>query len=419
MNRRGFLGCVGAGVIVGAGKALGAAPTPLSERTRNALAEAFDQEMNAFMRAREIPGGALAVAKNGRVVYERGYGWADRASGLAADSKMRFRIASLSKPITAAAVLRLSEEGKLNLDAPVLSILKLNAVGSAGAAGDERWNRVTVRHLLQHTGGWDRDRSGDPMFQSREIAKAVGETAPASAAGIVRHMLGKPLDFDPGSRYAYSNFGYCLLGRVIERVSGESYETYVRRAVLAPIGIQRMRLGATLESKCAWREAHYYTKDRAAGENLFDAGPRKVQAPYGTFCLESMDSHGGWIGSASDLVRFGMAFDKGAAEGKSMFLREETRRLMFTPPPAPVSRQPDGTLAASYYANGWMVRPVKGGEENHWHTGSLPGTSSLLVRRWDGWVWAVVFNQRSEDPKLPDSDIDAALHRAADHSPQI
>ena len=135
----------------------------------------------------------------------------------------------------------------------------------------------------------------------------------------------------------------------------------------------------------------------------------QVPWPYGGFCLESMDAHGGWIGSAVDLARFAAALHD--AE-HSPLLNPETIQTMHVPPEPPVSRNDDGSLKDHYYGCGWLVRPV-GKEANYWHTGSLPGTYTLLVRRHDGASWVVLFNQRSDDKKLPDSEIDPALHRAA------
>jgi N-acyl-D-amino-acid deacylase len=125
-----------------------------------------------------------------------------------------------------------------------------------------------------------------------------------------------------------------------------------------------------------------------------------------------MDAHGGWIASAVDLARFAAALHE---PKRSPLLKPATFQVMHAPPAAPVSRRPNGTLEDRYYACGWMVRLVgPGGKANYWHTGSLPGTATLLVRRWDGLSWVALFNQRSEDKKLPDSAIDGALHRAAD-----
>jgi N-acyl-D-amino-acid deacylase len=223
-------------------------------------------------------------------------------------------------------------------------------------------------------------------------------------------MLSRPLDFDPGTRHAYSNFGYCVLGRVIEKVSGQPYETFVREKILVPAGITRMGIGATLDGQQAPNEVRYYTSDNGLTGSVFAPPPELVSRPYGSFFLEAMDAHGGWIASALDLARFAAALDDPA---HSPLLQPATFSSMYAPPPAPVSRQEDGALAASYYGCGWSVRPMGEGRAHYWHNGSLPGTTTLLVRRADGLSWVALFNQRSDDKTIPDNAIDPALHRAA------
>jgi N-acyl-D-amino-acid deacylase len=172
-----------------------------------------------------------------------------------------------------------------------------------------------------------------------------------------------------------------------------------------------MRIGASLDGKQADGEVRYYTPKDDEAKNVFPDGPKETSWPYGGFHLEAMDAHGGWIASAVDLARFAAALDD---PQRSPLLKPETFQTMSAAPP-PVSRLPDGSLADNHYGCGWSVRPVgKNGKANYWHGGSLPGTSTLLVRRWDGLSWAVLFNQRSEDKNLPDGAIDRALHRAAD-----
>src|SRR5262249_15681075 len=149
---------------------------------------------------------------------------------------------SISKPITSAAIMQLVERKKLRLDDQVFDLLHLESKAPPGAKIDPRWRKVTVRELLQHRGGWDRTKSFDPMFRPVQFARDAGAKPPAAQAQIIRAMLGHPLDFEPGERDAYSNFGYCLLGRVIEAASGLSYEGYVRQHVLAPLGIHDMRI---------------------------------------------------------------------------------------------------------------------------------------------------------------------------------
>jgi N-acyl-D-amino-acid deacylase len=409
ISRRKFLVQTGqiAAVALTEAPALSRAATPKASAP---IAETFDREVNAFMSARNVPGGALAVIKDGRLVYARGYGSADREKQESVRADSLFRIASISKPFTAIAVFRLIQMARLQLDARAFDILELKPLNGHGQDLDPRLKEITVRQLLHHTGGWDRDKSGDPMFRSKEIARAAGVSAPANQDPIIRYMLGQKLDFDPGSHYAYSNFGYCVLGRVIEKLSGMAYDRFVREAVLEPAGIRRMRLGGSLEARRAEGEVKYYSPNDGSSPSVFPGESKKVSEPYGAFCLEAMDSHGGWLASAVDLVRFAAAI---AVPGK--LLKPELYAQLYEPPAAPVSRKSDGTVASSYYGCGWNVRPIgKRGNANYWHSGSLPGTASLLVRRFDGLAWAIVFNQRSRDPKLPDGAIDPALHRAAD-----
>ena len=204
-----------------------------------------DKAISALMTQWGIPGGTMGIVKDGRLVYARGFGYADVEAKKVATPDALFRIASVSKPVTKAAILKLVEQGRFSLDAPAFALLP-QLTPLPGATVDPRLRTITVRHLVDHTGGWDRMMTFDPMFRPTEIAVATGTPAPASADAIVRYMLGQPLSFDPGTRYAYSNFGYSVLGRIIERVTGMSYDQYVKEAVLAPAGVSRMRLGRTL-----------------------------------------------------------------------------------------------------------------------------------------------------------------------------
>jgi N-acyl-D-amino-acid deacylase len=382
---------------------------PISGKANPNLAS-FDRVMEKVVREHHVPGAALAVARNGRIVYARGYGYADRDKKEPVEPNALFRIASISKPFTAVAVLQLVEKGKLHLNDKVFHVLELKAPDDPKVTFDERWKNVTILDLLQHRGGWDRDKSFDPMFRSPDICKEMKVKPPANQEAIIRYMLRRPLDFNPGERMAYSNFGYCLLGRVIEKVSEKRYEDYVKEEVLAPLGVERMRLGKTLPNERAKGEVVYYDGEGTAimGPNI---GKREPQ-PYGCWRLESMDAHGGWIASAEDLVRFGAAFNR---PKQCKILDAKSIQMMFARPPGAAGEDKNGKLADSWYGCGWSVRPVGNGRENTWHNGSLDGTSTLLVRRWDGLTWAALFNSREAvNGQEPAGEIDGLLHEAAD-----
>ncbi len=368
----------------------------------------FDRILQTFLRQHRVPGLSVAVTDRGRVAVARGYGYADLASGRPVQPSSQFRIASLSKPITAVAVLKLVEEGKLKLDDRVFSLLDLPGDDAPGGpAVDDRLRKVTIRHLLQHRGGWDRAKSFDAMFQAVRFANQMGVPAPAKPATVIEAMLTQRLDFDPGERYAYSNFGYCLLGRVIERVSGQSYQDYVAAAVLKPLGMASTQLGATRLAERATNEVRYYHPGRGSSVFQDDLG-QPVPWPYGGWYLEAMDAHGGWISTATDLARFAAAFDD---PDNCPVLTRASIEAMHACPPADTGDGDD--IDNAYYSLGWMNRDVGQGRRNHWHTGSLAGTSAIMIRRHDGKNFVALLNARVS----PGADhlgraIDPVLHEA-------
>jgi CubicO group peptidase (beta-lactamase class C family) len=382
---------------------------PISGRANPNLVP-LDELMTTFIKQNQVPGAALAVTRRGRLVYARGFGLADISEKRPVEPDSLFRIASLSKSITSAAILQLVEHKKISLQDKAFPYLDLVPHLFPGETVDPRLNQVTIWELLHHSGGFDREKSMDPEKRGIDIARAFGTAPPANAEQTIRYMMGKPLDFDPGSREAYSNFGYVVLGRVIEKASGKPYEIYVQEAVLNPIGIRRMRLGRTLPADRAKGEVSYYSATSAVGPSAFGNG-RKVPAPYGTRSIEALDAAGGWITSAPDLVRFASAMDEPA---KCAILGEESIQQLFARP-AITGYDVSGNPKAKYYACGWEVRVGNKGRTTTWHTGLLDGTSTLLVRRWDGMDWAVLFNTDFAQSGVSMANaIDPLVHRAVD-----
>jgi N-acyl-D-amino-acid deacylase len=372
----------------------------------------YDRLMHEFMKVHRVPGASIAVTDQGRVVFARGYGYADIAAKEVVQPADLFRIASISKPITAVAILQLIEQKKLQLDDKVFGALDYeDDIKAAGDKFDSRLREITIRQLLEHRGGWDRNQSFDAMFQSVRFAKQVGGNAPADQTAVIKAMLSQKLDFDPGKRYAYSNFGYCLLGRVIEKVSGQDYADYVKEKVLAPIGITTMRIGATRLDGRAKNEVRYYQP--GTGKSVFEADlDQETPHPYGAWNLEAMDSHGAWIASAVDLAKFAAAFDD---PDNCPILSRESIALMYRRPPGLAGHEKDGSTKDVFYSLGWSNRVLSGGRINHWHTGSLPGTAAILIRRHDGRNFVALLNSRvSPSANHLGRAIDSLLHKAAD-----
>ncbi|MHC4876247.1 MAG: serine hydrolase [Planctomycetota bacterium] len=387
------------------------APSRISSGTVDPRMNSFDRMMSAFLDTHRVPGAAVAVTDQDRLVYARGFGYADITRQEQVQPASLFRIASISKPVTAVATLQLIERDKLKLDDRLFDILKLDdAIAAAGDNFDVQQRDITIRHLLEHRGGWDRNKSFDAMFQSVRFAQELSRPAPAGPHDVIQAMLRQKLDFAPGQRYAYSNYGYCLLGRVIEQLTDQSYEDYVRQHVLAPLGITSMRIGRTHLEERSPSEVRYYhpgTSESVFQQNL----NAEVPSQYGGWCLEAMDSHGGWIASAVDLARFAAAFTD---PENCPILSAESIRTMHARPPGLAGHDEDGTEKPVYYSLGWSNRALSGGRMNYWHTGSLPGTATILIRRHDGRNFVALLNTRVS----PTADhlgraIDSLLHKAA------
>jgi N-acyl-D-amino-acid deacylase len=367
----------------------------------------YDEAIAGFMRKYAIPGGAVAVLRDGKLIYARGFGYADVESRTPVRPDALFRIASVSKPLTSAAIMTLVGEGRLALDDRVAPFIA-HLTPAQGAIVDPRWEQITIRHLLNHTGGWDRAKPNggfDPMDRPAIAAAAVNAPAPATAETLIRYMKGLPLDFNPGEKHVYSNFGYAILGRVIERVSGMRYEEYVRARVLQPVGANRTRSGKTRLRDAFADEVKYY-QPGAPGLGLTapmvpSVFPGEGPAPitYGAFHMEAMDASGAWVSSTVDLLRFLAGVD-GRADRPDILSAGLVAEMTGNGPVVCAS-------GACYYASGWLVRPTDG--DATWsHGGALPGTTSILVRSHHNFAWVALFNGRSWTANF-DNELQAAL----------
>jgi CubicO group peptidase (beta-lactamase class C family) len=332
----------------------------------------------------KIPGATLCVARRGNIVFRQGFGWSDRDARLAVTPDTVMRIASISKPITGMLILKLFED-----DLP--AALDYKVFGRGGllpdaryySPQDERVLDITLRDLLQHSGGWDSDVY-EPQYDLVAIAKAMGVSAPASSADVIAFMLSKkPLQFKPGTHFSYSNFGYNILGRIIERRTGMDYEAATRKLILQPAGVWWTRIGGDTLAERFTAETMYYDDPRWPNDVPSQSGVGAGKAAYNGFHLRTMDSHGGWVMTSMDLVRFADAID--GRSGAPRLLKPSTIALMETS---------DTRIAHPAAGLSWMLEP---GAWNH--SGALiAGAHSYLVRRSDGVTWAVIYNSLPVDP---------------------
>lgn len=333
----------------------------LSEAVQGML----DRQVEAARREQRIPALSIAIGRHGRIVYRAAFG--EAAPDEPCTPEHRFRLASVSKPITSVVLHRLFELGRLK---PEDHVFGPNGLLAQFPAPTPAHREITVHHLLTHTsGGWG-NKKNDPMFQ---------KSAMNHKELIAWTLRAVPLEARPGETYAYSNFGYCLLGRLIEAVTGESYEAATRRLVLEPCGAAAMTLAGTTRA------------ERQPGEVVYHGS--KGEDPYRPgLNVRRMDAHGGWLASAEEVLRFLVHIDD--HPGAPDLLQPETLRAMTTP-----------TEVGPNYARGWSVNA----RPNWWHGGSLPGTSTLAVRTASGLCWAALANTRRREQ--PGSDTGAVLDR--------
>jgi len=363
MKRRTALKTIFCGAACGA-SSLASKQIILPALIPNSEIEQSEREVMAFVaedfrRKFDAPGLSVAIAQDGRLVYEQAFGVTGHDSREQLTTSNLFRIASVSKPITSAAIFSLVEEGHLKTGDTVFGkrgILSTQYGKQPYGPGVEQ---ITIDHLLTHTsGGWDLF-SDDPMFSHLEM----------NHAELISWALNhQPLTNPPGKIFAYSNFGYCLLGRVIEKITGRPYSDFVLDRILSRCEITDMRIAGNTEKDRAPKEVTYFGQ----GQGHYD-DPYKIN-------VTRMDSQGGWIATPADLVRFALHVD--GFDSARNILKPETIRKMAT-----------RSAANQSYARGWSVNP-KG---HWWHAGDLGGTTAILVRTSSRFCWAALTNTRREE----------------------
>ena len=307
---------------------------------------AANAAMAVIVRNANAPGGALAVADGGRLVDVQGFGFANVATHVPVGPDTMFALASCSKPITAMAIMKLVDRGSIALRTPAFAFLGMHRVA------DPRSSAITIQELLNHSSGLPHDvpaKTGDPMNTARAAASAK-------------------LLFAPGTRQAYSNAGFNVLGAVIEKASGQTYVDFVRDNVFAPAGVMRF---AALQSQSAVPgQAVRYAKSGRAAVNRIEEGGTPA---------------GGWVLSPADMVRVLVAYDAGK------IVTAASRDAMLAPPVAPLMPRSNG----SAFGLGWDVVYRLNGNPHavfYGKNGGISGSSTWIEHRPDGIVFAVFYN---------------------------
>ncbi len=297
----------------------------------------FEAYMTASVRVKQFSG-AVLVSRNGETIFARGYGFANVEHQVPNTPRTKFRLGSITKQFTAMAILILKDSGKLALDAPIGKYLD---------DAPKAWDGVTIHHLLTHTGGI-------PSFTSApDYLKKM--MMPETVKSMIARFRDKPLDFAPGKKFSYSNSGYFLLGAIIERVTGNSYEAYLKEAIFDPLEMKDT--GYDHFATLLPNRASGYTRE---GDKLENADYLDMSQPYAAGSLYS---------TVEDLAKWDRAL---TAE---KLITKDSYAKMYTP-------------VKSNYAYGWVVTDKPHRELSH--AGGINGFVTEIVRLPDEHLCVIV-----------------------------
>ncbi len=358
--------------------------------------EKMDKAVERYMQYWHIHGAQLAVMRHDSLLFCKGYGIADDNPGredgcalpdgerdstfaeriAAAPEEMTpghiMRVASVSKLITAAGIMKLREEGLLHLSDTVFGpggILS-DSLYTESIRNMNDYSKITVEHLLRHQAGFRRD----PVFSANDVRRQMGLDRSPELDDYSRLVLSRRLRYEPGGSQTYSNYGYMLLSRIIETVSGMDYEEYIQTHVLRPAGCFDMHIGGNYYSDKRPNEVRYFVHE-GNGKQVqeYNGSGRMVERCYGGNDIRLLSGAGAWVCSAAELARFVASIDTVTEPVPDVLSERSIDRMTEYIDP-------------NTYSLGWNdTNPAKG-----WvRTGTLAGTNAVIKYFPDGecWIW--------------------------------
>lgn len=355
-------------------------PTPLHHLMDNSMCEyeetrRFDASINRFMRYWGIRGGSFALMRNDSLLYAKGYGFANTQDSIPCEVKNIFRVASVSKLLTAVAVMHLEETGQLSTQDFVFGEDGILNDSLFLDYRDKKIKKVTVEHLLRHTSGFSNPH-GDAAFNMELVAQFLDKPLPLSMDDMVLYATKNRLRAVPGGRFNYSNLGYIVLSKVIEKVSGIPYETYIKDSILAPIGCYDIHLANNYSDGFRENEVTYYEVKEAEPVPAYDGSDTLVMKSLGGNDVHGLYGAGGWVASPVELLKLVSAINK--CPVREDFLTPESIDFMT---PYGKNAKPAGWASSS--AKFWL------------RSGSMSGTSALIKANKDGYSWVFISNSSS------------------------
>ncbi len=327
-----------------------AQPAPVSDEN---LTKAIDEILTQAYKPNE-PGASVIVAKNGKVVFRKGYGLANLELAVPVEPDMVFRLGSVTKQFTAVAILMLAEQGKLSLDDNLVKFLPNYPA---------KTQRITIEQLLTHTSGIKSYTSLPEWLAMWRKDIELNE--------LISLFKDKPADFAPGERWSYSNSGYVVLGAIIEKSSGQSYQDFIEKNIFAPLGMKHSFYDNT--ARVIPRRVTGYSKGKDA---YINAAYMSMTQPHAAGAL---------VSSVDDLALWD------AALYTDKLVKQETLKRAWTP-----AKLTSGKL--THYGFGWSVNSYEGHPVIE-HGGGINGFSTYALRMPDERVFvAVLTNKDSGGP---------------------
>jgi D-alanyl-D-alanine carboxypeptidase len=315
----------------------------------SAKSDAIDRYIDSTLKERNIPGAVIAVLKDGKIVKMKGYGLASVEFGVPVTTKTVFEIGSVTKQITAGAIMILVEEGKVSLDEKISVYIP---------ATPTQWKDVTVRHLLNHT-------SGIPSYS---VLGGFGLSLRMTRDDFVKKFNELPLDFEPGTKYAYNNSGYNLLGYIIESQSGMSYWRFLEERIYKPLGIKT----------AGDRDPRFIIRNRATGYEFINGS---LTGRDGN--LTDLFAAGAIVMSIEDLVKWENSLRN------ATLLKKDSLKEMWTPLSFNDGREHP-------YGLGFRLSPVRD-TRLVGHSGQTAGFGTSLSRFVEDDVTVIAITNLGED----------------------
>jgi Beta-lactamase class C and other penicillin binding proteins len=318
-------------------------------------ADKVDDLVNEHLARTKLPAASIAVIQNGKVIKARGYGLADVEKKVPATEKTVYELGSITKQFTSTAIMMLVEEGKFRLDDKITGLLP---------GLPKAWSGVTVRHLLTHTSGI-MGYTELPDFMTLTVKDATHEE-------VIKSVADKPMRFQPGEKWSYSNTGYFLLGMLIEKVTGKSYGAFLQERIFRPLRMTDTRVN----------DLSAAIPNRACGYTIKGGAVEKAPAISMTWPY----SAGVLVSTVVDMAKWD------AAVGAGKLLKKSSWKEVWTP-----VKLNDGSTHP--YGFGWAVGTVNG-HQSVGHGGGIPGFTTDYVRYPDDGLSVVVLtNSNSTNPE--------------------